>query len=57
LKTLGYDVVTARNGLEASALLRKKALIFTLITDTHMPGMEGEELLRFFSGITASNSI
>jgi CheY-like chemotaxis protein len=44
LKTFGYDVLTARNGLEAVAILRSNSRISILFTDIQMPGMGGEEL-------------
>ncbi len=46
LQTLGYDVLTARNGLEGVAVLRKNSRISILFTDIHMPGMRGEELAK-----------
>ena len=46
LQTLGYDVLTARNGLEAVAVLRNNSPISILFTDIHMPGMGGEELAK-----------
>jgi CheY-like chemotaxis protein len=46
LQTLGYDVLTARNGLEGVAVLRKNSRISILFTDIHMPGMGGEELAK-----------
>ena len=42
--TLGYDVLTARNGPEAVALLRRNSCVSVLFTDIQMPGMGGEEL-------------
>src|SRR5690242_11416598 len=44
LEALGYDVVTARTGLEALAILRHDSTISILFTDIQMPGMGGEEL-------------
>lgn len=44
LETLGYDVLTARNGPEAVELLRKNSRISVLFSDIQMPGMGGEEL-------------
>ncbi len=44
LRTSGYDVLTARNGLEAVTILRSNSGISILFTDIHMPGMGGEEL-------------
>ena len=44
LQTLGYDVLTARNGLEGVAVLRKNSRISILFTDIQMPSMGGEEL-------------
>jgi CheY-like chemotaxis protein len=56
LKTLGYDVVTALNGLEASALLRKNP---DLHSDYRYPHARhgGRGAAEISSGITASNSI
>jgi CheY-like chemotaxis protein len=51
LETLGYDVVTARTGLEALAILRDNSRISILFTDVQMPGMGGEEL----AGIAAAS--
>jgi CheY-like chemotaxis protein len=44
LGTLGYDVLTARNGSEAVALLRRNSCVSVLFTDIQRPGMGGEEL-------------
>jgi CheY-like chemotaxis protein len=44
LETLGYDVLTARNGSEAIELLCKNSGISVLFSDIQMPGMGGEEL-------------
>jgi CheY-like chemotaxis protein len=44
LQTLGYNVLTARNGLEGVAVLRKNSRISILFTDIQMPSMGGEEL-------------
>jgi CheY-like chemotaxis protein len=44
LETLGYEVVSARTGLEALAILRDNSRISILFTDIQMPGMGGEEL-------------
>ena len=44
LETLGYDVITARTGFEALAILRDNSRISILFTDIQMPGMGGEEL-------------
>ena len=44
LRTLDYDVFTARNGLDALAILHKNPGISVLFTDIEMPGMGGEEL-------------
>src|SRR5690242_16717443 len=46
LETLGNDVIAARTGLEALALLRDNSSISILFTDIQMPGMGGEELAR-----------
>lgn len=51
LETLGYDVVSARTGLEALAILRDNSRISILFTDIQMPGMGGEEL----AGIAAAS--
>lgn len=47
LEALGYDVIAARTGLEALALLRDNSSISILFTDIQMPGMGGEELAGF----------
>ena len=44
LRTSGFDVLTARNGLEAATMLRSNSRISILFTDIQMPGMGGEEL-------------
>ena len=46
LQTLGYDVLTARNGLEGVAVLRKNSRISILFTDIHMPGRSGGSFSR-----------
>jgi len=51
MESLGYDIVTARTGLEALALLRDNSSISILFTDIQMPGMGGEEL----AGIAAAS--
>jgi len=45
LRTFGYEVLTARNGLEAVAILRSNSRVSMLFTDIQMPGMGGEELV------------
>jgi len=45
LQRFGYDVLTARNGREAVAILRSNSRISILFTDIQMPGMGGEELV------------
>jgi CheY-like chemotaxis protein len=44
LRISGYEVFTARNGLEAIAILHSNSRISILFTDMQMPGMGGEEL-------------
>ena len=44
VQTLGYQAITARNGLEAVDLLRENRHVSNLFTDIQMPGMGGEEL-------------
>src|ERR1700747_115496 len=51
LETLGYDVIAARTGLEALALLRDNSSISILFTDIPIPGLGGEEL----AGIAAAS--
>jgi CheY-like chemotaxis protein len=46
LQTLGHNVLTARNGLEAVVILRKNARVSILFTDIQMPRMGGEELVE-----------
>ena len=41
----GFDVETAEDGLEAMALLKKHKFAL-LISDVHMPRMEGPQLLK-----------
>lgn len=45
LKSAGYEVEGARNGLEAIDILKKKAFDL-VITDIQMPQMDGYELIR-----------
>jgi CheY-like chemotaxis protein len=46
LGKFGYDVLTARNGLEAAPILRNNSRVSILFTDIQMPGMGGEELAK-----------
>jgi CheY-like chemotaxis protein len=50
LETLGYQVLTARTGLEALERLRRNSQISVLFTDIRMPDVGGEGL----AGIAAS---
>ncbi|MEE9386288.1 MAG: sigma-54 dependent transcriptional regulator [Nannocystaceae bacterium] len=47
----GYHVLTAGNGREALALLRR-GLVHVMISDLRMPGMEGTDLLKAVKAIT-----
>jgi two-component system, sensor histidine kinase and response regulator len=49
LKSKGYRVVTARDGQEALALLRRQP-VDLIISDVVMPGMDGYALLRAVRG-------
>ena len=49
----GYQVATARNGLEALECVRGKK-IDLVITDFKMPEMDGMELLENIKGVDAS---
>ena len=42
----GFSVGTARNGREALAMLQRKGGWDAVITDLHMPGMDGLDLVR-----------
>ncbi len=42
----GYPVLTARDGIEAIAILRRDDSIGLVITDLRMPGADGLEVLR-----------
>ncbi len=42
----GFTVGTARNGREALAMLQRKGGWDVVITDLHMPGMDGLDLAR-----------
>jgi two-component system cell cycle response regulator CpdR len=44
LEDLGCEVITATNGFDAMAKLAADPRIEVLITDIHMPGMNGYEL-------------
>ncbi|UYY79676.1 ATP-binding protein [Sphingomonas sp. R1] len=46
LADLGFEVVEARSGSEALALLRSDARISVMVTDHLMPGMTGVELAK-----------
>jgi two-component system, cell cycle response regulator CpdR len=50
LETLGYQVLTARTGLEALERLRRNSQISVLFTDIRMPDVGGEGL----AGIAAT---
>jgi two-component system, cell cycle response regulator CpdR len=50
LETLGYQVLTARTGLEALERLRRNSQISVLLTDIRMPDVGGEGL----AGIAAT---
>ncbi len=49
LSKSGYDVLSASNGLEAMAILDKNR-IDLLLTDYHMPEMNGLDLIRWVRG-------
>jgi two-component system cell cycle sensor histidine kinase/response regulator CckA len=51
LRTLGYDVLTARSGLEALPILRSNPHLSILFTDIQMPHMGGEELAEIASAL------
>ncbi|MES2940090.1 MAG: hybrid sensor histidine kinase/response regulator [Pseudomonadota bacterium] len=46
LAELGLQVIEARHGAEALALLREGARPAVVVTDMHMPGLDGAELAR-----------
>lgn len=46
LAYMGYEVLTARNGLEALELFRSDAAIGLVITDLRMPVMNGYEAVQ-----------
>ena len=46
LESMGWSVVTAANGVEALAVLEQQTGIQLLLTDWHMPEMDGLELVR-----------
>ena len=56
LETLGYDVIAARTGLEALALLRDNSSISILFTDIQMPGMGRRGACWNCSGVTARSA-
>ncbi len=41
LKRNGYDVLTAKDGLDALEKIKDREKIHLIITDVHMPGMDG----------------
>jgi CheY-like chemotaxis protein len=45
-QTLGYEVLSANNGSEALAILRRTPDIDVLFSDVVMPGMSGVELAQ-----------
>ena len=50
LKSSGFDVVCASNGVEAMSLFDGRKMDL-LLTDYHMPEMNGLELIRWVRGI------
>ena len=46
LQSLGYAVITARNGDEALEALHGDRRISLVVSDIMMPGMDGQELLH-----------
>jgi DNA-binding NtrC family response regulator len=48
LEGAGYQVATARDGVEALALLRERAFDAALL-DIQMPNMDGMQLLRYIT--------
>lgn len=46
IKVEGYETLTARDGLEAKKLLEKEE-IDLLVTDLHMPNIDGLELISY----------
>jgi two-component system, chemotaxis family, chemotaxis protein CheY len=55
---LGYDLLEAKNGSEALALLKKnKDDIALILLDWNMPVMDGYEALRIIRGDTAYQGI
>ncbi|HYD94163.1 MAG TPA: PAS domain S-box protein [Noviherbaspirillum sp.] len=46
-RSIGYEVVTAGNGADATGILKRADDIDVLFTDVVMPGMDGIELARF----------
>ncbi len=53
LENAGYKVLTAINGQEALKLLDGKTKIDLIITDLHMPVMDGIELIKSTRSIQA----
>lgn len=45
-KKLGINVITAQNGVEAVEILLSTKINF-ILTDFHMPEMDGEEIVHF----------
>ena len=56
LRKQGYDVVTAATGDEALSLLERYRPA-VILSDVHMPGMDGHALLRHLTAIGAEASV
>ncbi len=58
LRSWGYNVLDARNGVEAVALVRREPEeIHLLLTDVVMPGMGGRDLAREMAGLRPKTRI
>lgn len=55
LKKEGYDIISAKDGKNASEILSNQNDIDLLLTDLHMPVLSGLELIGFVRGKLKSN--
>jgi two-component system response regulator RegX3 len=56
LTEMGYDVVVAENGQKGVELFNKVPGFDLVITDIHMPGMDGNDIARFIRNSNRSDT-